>query len=100
MNMWSGFMVSGSVGFLMFFHIFMIMCNWTTLESGAFIGATNIFREQAGFRAIRFSMGEKWWQWLIPCGSPNPLQALDYEANISVHGVIDFNPDMGMNYGL
>ena len=45
MNMWAGFMMSASVGFLMFFHLVMVFCNWSTLESSAFVAEYNIFQD-------------------------------------------------------
>ena len=42
--MYGGFFMSLSVGILMFFHLFLVLSNWTTLEMASFMAEINIFR--------------------------------------------------------
>ena len=42
-TMYAGFFISLSVGILMGVHLFLVLCNWTTLEAPSFMSENNIF---------------------------------------------------------
>jgi len=84
--MMASFAVGGSVGFLLLLHTYLILNYWSTVEYGA-LYHENIFKNYSYCEAWQKVFGSNCLLWLVPCGSPDPLEGIDYKADCSPAGL-------------
>ena len=86
-TMTASFACAGSITILLIIHTVYILNYWSTLEAGALYG-DNIFKSMSYGEAWRKVFGNNALLWMLPCGSPDPLEGLDYGADCIPKGVV------------
>lgn len=69
--------------FLLLVHTVMILKNWSTIEFG-YLCANDIYKDQSYMYKWCLIFGQNPLLWFIPVRSTDPIEGLDYKANIPI----------------
>ena len=73
---------------LLLMHTVLILNNWSTVESYALFW-NNIFREQSYMQNWKLVFGDRCLLWFLPISNVDPMEGLDYGANVPVKGLLN-----------
>ena len=88
--MMASFAVGASVVVLLILHTYFILNYWSTVEYGP-LYYDNIFKDYSYMEAWRKVFGNNCLLWLLPLGSPDPKEGLDYGANRDPGGLVEIS---------